>query len=122
MFAVNENLDIAGYEFVNHAHNDVLELLIEMGFAGACCAIVAVVAFLARVIMVQWRDPRGQSWRAPLLWGGFFILALLMLHSLADYPLRTPAISAVAGLAAGLVFVPGDATAPCQAYGARRCS
>jgi O-antigen ligase len=106
VFAVNENLDIAGHEYVNHAHNDVLELLIETGIAGLVVAAAAVVAVIARVVTVQVRDPRGRGGHGPLLWGGFFILALLALHSLADYPLRTPAIAAIAGLAAGLVFLP----------------
>jgi O-antigen ligase len=106
VFAVNEDLDIAGYAFVNHAHNDVLELLLESGIAGLLLAIAAVVAVGARVLIVQLRDPSGRGERAPFLWGGFFILALLALHSLADYPLRTPAIAAVAGAALGLLFVP----------------
>jgi O-antigen ligase len=112
VFAVNENLDIAGAEFVNHAHNDLLELLIESGVAGLIWLGVAVAAIVIRVVFVQLRDRAGGTSQAAMVWGGLFILALLGLHSLADYPLRTQSIAAVTGVAAGLVFVPAAPVLP----------
>jgi hypothetical protein len=106
VFGVNENLDIAGAEFVNHAHNDVLELLIETGMAGLIWLVVAAAAIVVRVTLVQLADRVGGTSQAAMAWSGLFILALLGLHSLADYPLRTQAIAALAGVAAGLVFTP----------------
>jgi hypothetical protein len=108
VFGLNENLDIAGAEFVNHAHNDLLELLIESGVAGLIWLVVAVGATLIRAVIVQLRDRRGGSGQSALVWGGVFILALLGLHSTVDYPLRSQAIAAVAGVAAGLVFMPAE--------------
>ncbi|MEO8454677.1 MAG: O-antigen ligase family protein [Sphingomicrobium sp.] len=112
VFGINENLDIAGAEFVNHAHNDVLELLIETGVAGLVWLVVAVAAIVVRVTLVQRGDRVGGTSQAALAWSGFFILALLGLHSLADYPLRTQAIAALAGVAAGLVFRPATPKIP----------
>jgi O-antigen ligase/polysaccharide polymerase Wzy-like membrane protein len=120
VFAVNENLDIAGAEFVNHAHNDLLELLIETGLAGLVWLVVAVAAIIVRVTLVQLRDSIGGSSQAAIAWTGLFILILLGLHSLADYPLRTQAIAALAGIAAGLVFAPATAELPAKPALARR--
>ena len=112
VFGLNENLDIAGAEFVNHAHNDLLELLIETGIAGLIWLVLAVAAIVVRVTLVQLGDRVGGASQAALAWSGLFILALLGLHSLADYPLRTQAIAALAGIAAGLVFTPATPEIP----------
>ena len=47
-----------------------------------------------------------------MVWGGFSILALLGLHSLVDFPLRTEALAGVAGVAFGLVFMPANNERP----------
>jgi O-antigen ligase len=103
VFAVNENLDLASRAFVNHAHDDLLELLTETGVAGAIWLALAAAATVYRMVTVA-RSADRSGGRAALAWGGLFILAIFALHSLVDYPLRTLAISAIAGLAVGLMF------------------
>ena len=73
--------------FVNHAHNDYLEVLIETGLPG----ILLVLAFLA-----WWLFSTVRLVRAPLVDGfagaGAIGAATIFVHSFVDYPLRTSAI------------------------------
>ena len=74
--------------------------------------VVAVAAIVIRAVLVQLRDRTSGTNQAAMVWGGLFILAVLALHSLVDYPLRTQSIAAVAGVAAGLVFAPSVPVLP----------
>ncbi len=103
VFAANENLDFAGRHFVNHAHNDILEFLVDSGVAGALWIGLAAAAVVAMLVIRHWRG-RSSRDQAFASWSGFVILALILLHSLVDYPLRTCSVAAVGGLALGLVF------------------
>jgi O-antigen ligase len=100
VFKANENLDLVTSAYLNHAHNDLLELLIETGLFGGALLGVALIAILAQLWKASRISSRAQA-TASL--GGASILAILFLHSLIDYPLRADAIAAVAGLAVGLL-------------------
>lgn len=106
VFALNEDLDIAGNAFINHAHNDLLEWLVEGGISGLIWILGTLVAIVARLVLVQLKDPAGRSAQEAFVWSGFFILTVVGLHSLADYPARMAAIAAMLGIALGLVFYP----------------
>ena len=87
-----------GLTFVNHAHDDLLEVLIETGAFG----LVAVVLFLV------WYVPR--AWRLwterrdhPIALAASVIIAVELLHSLVDYPLRTAAMSSIMAMACVLM-------------------
>jgi O-antigen ligase len=80
--------------YVNHAHNDYLELALEGGWL----AIAWAVAFMAWWLWCTWA-----AWRRPanghnLARAASLALLLLMLHAVIDYALRTSAMLAVAGL------------------------
>lgn len=89
--------------FVNHAHDDLLELLIETGVFG----LATLVLFLA------WFVPRAWS-----LWSGArrnvvplaasMVIGTELLHSLVDYPLRTAAMSGLVAVACVLMVRPAD--------------
>ena len=84
--------------FINHAHNDYLEILLETGLPG----LVGVVLFL-----VWWTR------RSLVLWTGerkhYFALAaslsvgVVLVHSIVDYPLRTAAVSVLFALCVALM-------------------
>ncbi len=99
-----EDLDKLGPAYLNHAHNEYIEWLIEMGLAGLVLLVAGVGLIIGRAIMVM-RSSRSPSrkWSAV---GGFAMLAVLALHSAIDYPLRTDALAAVAGVALALLFAP----------------
>lgn len=86
--------------YINHAHNDWAELWLEGGWPGWAGVGAAVAGLLVTGWRV-WRAPPGaspsQRAYARAAWIGLFLLAL---HSLGDYPLRTTALLAVAGVLA----------------------
>jgi O-antigen ligase len=92
--------------YVNHAHNDWLELLLEGGIPAAGLALAALFWFVLRTTGV-WRSTHGgKSSHALLARAGWIIIALFLFHSVLDYPLRTTANAAVFALAAALLLPP----------------
>ena len=84
--------------YVNHAHNDYLELALEAGIP----AILWILAFLA-----WWALCAGSRWigdaNDPWAKAGTIASAAILAHSFVDFPLRTSAIAAVFALAIGLM-------------------
>ena len=76
--------------FVNHAHNDWLELLIEGGLPAAVLLVLFVGWFLYRSFRV-WRY-KEENVAAILQRACTISIFSLLLHSLTDYPLRTPGL------------------------------
>jgi len=83
--------------FINHAHNDYLELLLELGAAG----VVLVALFLGWWVYCLTRLLRGQA--SPFAWAGWIATGVILTHSGWDYPLRTAALGTVFAL--GCVFL-----------------
>lgn len=80
--------------YVNHAHNDYLEVAVEGGWPAIGWAIALVVWWLW-CTWAAWRQPvNGHT----LARAASLALLLLMLHAVIDYALRTSAMLAVAGL------------------------
>lgn len=93
---------------VNHAHNDYLELWLESRWVFVLAAAPVLLAYAAQGIRL-WLRSRGQSPEALLMArAAWLALLLLLLHSLVDYPLRTTALSAVAGLLAACCVLPAN--------------
>lgn len=86
--------------FVNHAHNDYVELWLEAGWPGVALAVAVVALWGVRFVVALWRE-RGVG-TADRLAGGI-IVGLLLAHSAVDYPLRTPALAVLFALACGLM-------------------
>ena len=100
-----EDLDKLGPAYLNHAHDEYLEWLIETGLVGALVLLAIVVAFVARLVSVI-GSARSDS-RKALALGGAAMILLVAIHSAVDYPLRTDAHAAMFGVAIGLLFTPG---------------
>lgn len=80
-----------GPAYVNHTHNDYLEVLLEAGLLGGALMAAFLVWFAIRAWRV-WTQP-GQGGRdGALLLGraGSIIILVLLAGSAVDYPLRTP--------------------------------
>ena len=87
--------------YVNHAHNDYLEFVLELGLAGALLIIAFLAWWLVQVARI-WRSPMSSLYvRAATIASG-----ALLAHSIVDYPLRTAALSAVFALCLGLMAQP----------------
>ena len=103
VFQSNEDLDLVMGPRLNHAHNDLLEILVEAGIAGAVLLVAAGLALAAR----SWSLIRAKrTTDTGIALGGVAMLTLMLLHSLVDYPMRMHAIAAVAGLAIALFVAP----------------
>ena len=80
--------------YVNHAHNDYLELIVELGLAGLVL-MALFVAWWARHAIAAWRSSE------PYARAGIIGSATILLHSLVDFPLRTSAIAALFAMCIG---------------------
>ncbi len=102
-----EPLDQVVVPVVNHAHNDYLELALEGGLPAmlllAAALSLAVFAWL-RALSAPPVD-RWQSRSLTIATGG--IVAIVLLHSADDYPLRMPAIAAPFAACLAMTFPRG---------------
>jgi O-antigen ligase len=94
--------------YVNHAHNDFLELWLEAGIPGLLLLMIFIGWLVGQTIVV-WRkkcETNGERIDCNLMKSAAVVLVLLLLHSLVDYPLRTAAMMAVVAFASGLLVPP----------------
>ena len=98
VYHMQEPLASVTTTFMNHAHSDWLELLLETGIVG--------LAFAA-LFLTWWGVRLRAIWRAkepdPFAQAAVIATAAIMLHSVVDYPLRTAALSAVFAACIGLM-------------------
>jgi len=88
VYQIHEPAHLLGPAYVNHAHNDWLELLITGG--RPAILLCFATAFLLTLRFSQlWRSYRVDEMQA-LRWAGFICIVILSLASFSDYPLRTP--------------------------------
>lgn len=100
VFRIAEPTTLLSPLYFNHAHNDVLEIVIEAGVMGAF--LVGFAAFIwVRLGVRAWRETTAGS-RFGIC--GWWILTLIAIASLVDYPLRTPTMMAFAAVAAWLSY------------------
>jgi O-antigen ligase len=95
--------------YVNHAHDDFLEIWLETGVAG-WVLILLFVAWLAWRSAQVWR----RSYEGGLQIDRFLVRAstlaiiLLLFHSIGDYPLRTGAMMALFAFLCALLIPPRE--------------
>ncbi len=94
----------ASTTFLNHAHDDYLELWLETGIAG----IVLLIVFFYWYARASWRAwvSERKLVGASLGRAGSTVAGLLLLHSIVDYPLRTTALAVVFAFACGVLNPP----------------
>lgn len=100
VFQIHDTVD-PGRAIVNHAHNDFLELWLEARWLFLVCAAFFIGLIIRRTIAV-WRcpDKRHSLWAK----AASISVALILLHSALDFPLRTTSNQAVFALALGILF------------------
>lgn len=102
-----EDLDTMSSLVVNHAHDEYLELALELGLL----APAMIAAFLA--LAITRLAKKSSSTRATALrLAGATCVTLLLLHSFLDYPLRMPGLAAIFGFCCALLYLPRDAERP----------
>lgn len=97
--------------YVNHAHDDWLELVLDGGLP-ALALILGFLLWYVRASIRIWREPprTGSAVDRALARAGSIIVGLLLLHSTVDYPLRTTSLMVVFAFAAALMISPADTT------------
>ncbi|MFC3816736.1 O-antigen ligase family protein [Lysobacter sp. GCM10012299] len=80
--------------FALHAHNDILETLIEAGLPG----FVLLLTLLVTVICVTRKNLIDRTFHGPILGAAAIAAFVPLAHSFVDYPLRTHAVAVVFAL------------------------
>lgn len=88
--------------YANRAHNETLDLLLELGVYALVVAVVFVLWFARRLWVVWWRL-KGQELPELLQRAATICILLLLAHSLVDYPLRTTALASAFAFACALL-------------------
>ena len=85
------------WEYFNHAHNEYAQWWLESGVLALLCVLsvsaLLIACFPRRAFVLPDRPVAVAAWLG---------CVLLMLHSVVDYPLRTPALMAVAAVLLGI--------------------
>ena len=87
--------------YVNHAHNDYMEIVLETGLPGGVLLLMFLAWWSSRTVAI-WRSPNA----AELARAACIASAAILLHSLVDYPLRTAAIATAMAMALALMADP----------------
>lgn len=98
-----------GFSYLNNAHNDYAQLIIEAGLAAIGLMVLFALWFMRRIVPV-WG--RGLPQRTPerLAWTSAAMMTLLLMHSAVDYPLRTAALSVLFAFCAAFLSPPHSAS------------
>ncbi len=104
VFRTVEPLSMVRNTYLNHAHNEPVEILMTAGLPGLLLLIAAILMFgvavwnLVRQTGEQRSSPTNVFGRC-----GAATLLLLALASIADYPLRVPSLAVLGAIAAAWV-------------------
>jgi O-antigen ligase len=90
--------------FVNHAHNDWLELWLEGGLPAAALMACLVVLFVTQTARV-W-NPRGAYAESVLPRAASVVALVLLLHSLVEFPLRMPGLACIFAAMMAILVAP----------------
>jgi O-antigen ligase len=105
-FWIDEPEHFLTRRYVNHAHNDWLEYLLEGGVPGTLL-LIAVVFWVLRRSVATLRPSAGGA--APTIQSyGVFMCLCFAISSVPDYPLRTPLLASLLALAC--MFISPGAT------------
>jgi O-antigen ligase len=93
--------------YINHAHNDFLEVWLETGVLGIALFASFVIVLGFRSVEI-WRRPpdKARELDRLLMRAATVAIALLIAHSFVEYPLRTGAIMAIFAFSCALLFEP----------------
>jgi O-antigen ligase len=103
VFQLDEPDKMLNPTYLNHAHNDWLEIYLTFGFPGILLLVVSLFIF-AKTTMFAFRSKSGRGRDVLFARLGAVIIVLFALGSIGDYPLRTPALAAVLIIAALWLF------------------
>jgi O-antigen ligase len=98
VYRMTEDPAAVGRFYINHAHNDYLELAIETGLPGIVLMLLFIV-WWGRSVWTMLRSPTADHFAI----AAAIASAAILLHSAVDYPLRTAAMSTVFAMCLALI-------------------
>lgn len=101
VYRAYEPLDGLSLTYLNQAHNDFLQLMIEGGIPALVALLVCLWWWLTR-IRHHWFGSGLDAMPRRIERLGTVIIGMLLLGSILDYPLRTPLLAVIFALAAAL--------------------
>lgn len=108
IYRVIEPTALLGPRYLNHAHNDWLEVVLTAGLPGVAILIWAAV-YLGRRVIGAFREAAGRRLEDVVLQRlGGAIVVILALGSAYDYPLRTPSLACLFALATAWLSLRND--------------
>ena len=103
-YRIQEPFDLLSLAYLNHAHNDLAEILVEGGLPGLLI-LFSFLALFTRRGWDLWKGGRQRvDERSVLARTGWLVLLVILTAALFDYALRTTAIATVAIIAACWAF------------------
>jgi O-antigen ligase len=102
VYQIYENPNGMFEAYVNHAHNDWLEIVLEGGLPALALLLIFIILFLVRAIGITRKpnDASGHGYQRAAV----VTILLLMLHAVFDFGLRTPALMSLFGLCCGMMM------------------
>lgn len=100
VYRTYENPAEASRAFANHAHDDYAEVALELGVPGILLVLLFILWWARRAFVAWTREFNG----AALARAASVIVALVLFHSLVDYPLRTSAVAALFAVACAFLL------------------
>ncbi|MEO0062443.1 MAG: hypothetical protein RLZZ08_1003 [Pseudomonadota bacterium] len=101
VYKAGEPLATLEPSYINHAHNDFLEIAMDGGVIALALLAVALIVFAIRFMreFQVWDEKRGVL---PLVGG--VVMLVFILASASDYPLRVPSVMAMMAIASVWLF------------------
>lgn len=97
VYRIHEPADLLSIAYLNHAHNDWLEFILDGGLPALLIIIGAISWWFCKSVKV-WKRPFDSNSVLPRV--GSSMLFLIALASLVDYPARTPMVMGLVMIAA----------------------
>lgn len=87
-YLIDEPRELLGPFYLNHAHNEYIEIFVTLGLPGVLLLIVGMIWLAKAAILARKTNARSDSGRYIRL--SVVMVLMMAAASLVDYPLRTP--------------------------------
>ncbi len=101
IYAMHEMPDTMLTGYVNHVHNDWIELVLEGG-APMILLMIVFLLWFGTASYKAWRE-RAEGIGSFSLRASAIVILLILVHSISDYPLRTRALLALFAICCGFL-------------------
>lgn len=101
-YRIVEPTELLTSRYLNQAHNDWLQIVIEGGLPGVLLLAAALFFIMRQSFRALAATKAGSRERANT-WCAVLTLVMIAAHSVVDYPLRTPSLMLVAIVAVGMI-------------------